>query len=151
VLLTTAAVPCVIRVINLKVTTDSDSVLRTSSCHLAKSPAAGPCLGQWPGPRRYRDTGKSPSSHFQVTSPADSELESRHLLSRRCLPAGGRAGTMQRPPAINRHVAPNRMLVHSRPLNSCRDDPAACCQCSKGEAPSCCPGPSRFHSLFTSQ
>ena len=28
----------------------------------------------------------------------------------------GRADTMQRPPAINRHAAPKRMLVHSRPL-----------------------------------
>ena len=28
----------------------------------------------------------------------------------------GRAWTMQRPPAINCHAAPKRMLVHSRPL-----------------------------------
>ena len=54
---------------------------------------------------------------------------------------------MQRPPAINCHAAPKRMLVHSRPLNPGRDDsqrrtqrmpnPAACCPCrNRGLRPS---------------
>ena len=50
---------------------------------------------------------------------------------------------MQWPPAINRHAAPKRMLVHSRPLNPCRDDSqrmpnqAACCLCrTRGCRPS---------------
>ena len=57
----------------------------------------------------------------------------------------GKAGTMRRPQAINRHAAPKRimMLVHSGPLNPGRDDsqrmpnPAACCPCrTRGRRPS---------------
>ena len=56
---------------------------------------------------------------------------------------------MQRQQAINRHAAPKRMLVHSRPLNPGADDSqqmpnlVACCPCStRGRRPS------RVHVVF---
>ena len=57
-------------------------------------------------------------------------MERRVLVTRAVGSAAGPGG--QRPPAINRHAAPKRMLVHSRPLNPGRDDSQrmpACCLC----------------------